>query len=323
MPAESPLAFGMHPNAEIAVKTTQGDNLFYYIMELQPRGAGGGGDDEESPQARVQQLLTDIIERTKGIKFSLEDISTAVVDDRGPYQNVFIMECDRMNVLIAEMNRALKELELGLTGELQMSTRMEDLQNAMFLNRVPATWEKRAYPSLRPLGPWLDNLIMRAAQLQAWTEEPTTIPIVVAVNMLFNPQSFLTAIMQITAQKQKMELDKLVIATDVTRKTVEQTETRSREGAYISGLYLEGARWNWQSGLLEECAPREMFSEMPVINCKAILMDKQEKSGTYFCPVYKTQNRGQYFVFEASLRSKMPAAKWILGGVAALLEADM
>jgi dynein heavy chain len=321
MPGESPVAFGMHPNAEIAVKTTQSDFLFQYVLELQPRSGGGDEEEGSSPQARVQQMLSDIMERLKGIKFNLDDLATAVVDDRGPYQNVFLQECDRMNALIAEILRSLKELELGLSGELQMSVRMEGLQNALFVNRVPATWEKLAYPSLKPLGFWLDNLINRTGQLQSWTEEPVNIPIVTQLNFMFNPQSFLTAIMQITAQKQKMELDKLVIMTDVTRKTVEQTESRAREGAYVSGLYLEGARWNWNTGLLEECEPREMFCELPVVTCRAILADKQEKSGVYMCPTYKTQSRGQHYVFTASLRTKMPAAKWILTGCTLLLEA--
>ena len=108
-----------------------------------------------------------------------------------------------------------------------------------------------AYPSLRPLGSWINNLLDRAGQLQNWTEEPTTIPNVTNVSYMFNPQSFLTAIMQVTAQKQRLELDKLTVLTDVTRKTAEQTEQRAREGAYVIGLYLEGARWNWQTGVLE------------------------------------------------------------------------
>ena len=151
-------------------------------------------------------------------------------------------------------------------------------------------------------------------------QQPSSIPMVVAVNLMFNPQSFLTAIMQITAQRQKMELDKLVVMTEVTRKSVEQTDSRAREGAFVCGMYLEGARWNWSAGLLEECEPREMFCELPVVTCKAILVDKQEKTGVYMCPVYKTQQRGPTFVFFATLRSKMPAAKWILAGATMVME---
>lgn len=191
-----------------------------------------------------------------------------------------------MNILCREMRRSLKELDLGLSGELQMSERMEELFNALYLGRVPVSWSKLAYPSQRSFSSWMDNLIARAGQLQSWVEEPASIPLVVQITYMFNPQSFLTAIMQKTAQKQKLELDKLVIQTDVTRKTVEQTDTRARDGAYIYGLYMEGARWNWNSGLMEESLPREMSFALPVVCARAVLVDKMEKNGVYR---YETQ----------------------------------
>jgi dynein heavy chain len=320
LPSESPVAFGLHPNAEIAVKTEDADTWFRDIMELQPRTAAGGGEDAQSPQALVQQLLESIVERIKGIKFSLEDIASAVAEERGPYQNVFLQECDRMNQLINEMLRSLRELELGLSGELQMSPKMEDLQNKLFLDRVPDSWGNLAYPSLRPLAAWLSNLIDRATQLQSWTEEPLSIPNVTNIAFMFNPQSFLTAIMQKTAQLNQLELDKLTIMTDVTRKSLEQTESKAREGAYVTGLFVEGARWNWQQGVLDESEPREMFCAMPVIGCKAVLVDKLETNGVYTCPSYKTQQRGPTYVFNATLRSKAPASKWILAGVCCIME---
>jgi dynein heavy chain len=320
LPAESPVAFGLHPNAEIAVKTEDADTLFKYILELQPRSAGGGEGEGGSPLERVKILLESITERIKNIKYPVADIAQAIAEERGPYQNVFLQECDRMNMLITEMLRSLKELELGLSGELQMSPRMELIQDCLFFDRVPDSWGNLAYPSLKPLASWLNNLIDRATQLSNWTEEPASIPTVTNLSYMFNPQSFLTAIMQKTAQINKLELDKLTIMTDVTRKTLEQTESKAREGAYVTGLLVEGARWNWQAGILDECEPREMFCLMPVVNCKAVLVDKLETNGVYSCPCYKTQQRGPTFVFFGTLRSKVPSAKWVLAGVCLIME---
>ena len=111
LPAESPVAFGLHPNAEIAVKTEDADTLFRYILELQPRSAAvAGGEAGTSPLDRVRQLLESICEKIKAIKYPIEDIAQAVAEDRGPYQNVFLQECGRMNMLVSEMLRTLKEL---------------------------------------------------------------------------------------------------------------------------------------------------------------------------------------------------------------------
>jgi dynein heavy chain len=43
LPSETPLAFGMHPNTEIDFRTTQCNDLFAILVELQPK-SGGSGD---------------------------------------------------------------------------------------------------------------------------------------------------------------------------------------------------------------------------------------------------------------------------------------
>jgi dynein heavy chain len=93
-------------------------------MELQPRSSSSTAAGA-SPQTRVESALESIRERCKDVMFNLDDIAASVVDDRGPFQNVFLLECDRMNQLVGEILRSLDELDLGLSGELQMSTQME------------------------------------------------------------------------------------------------------------------------------------------------------------------------------------------------------
>jgi dynein heavy chain len=64
-----------------------------------------------------------------------------------------------------------QELDLGLKGDLTISDSMEKLMLALAEDRVPATWEAMAYPSLRPLGGWVVNLLDRIKQLQDWTAD--------------------------------------------------------------------------------------------------------------------------------------------------------
>ena len=41
-----------------------------------------------------------------------------------------------MNLLVAEMRRTLKELDLGLKGELTITSDMEDLSDSLFFDQV-------------------------------------------------------------------------------------------------------------------------------------------------------------------------------------------
>ena len=54
---------------------------------------------------------------------------------------IIFQECERMNILTSEMRRSLKELDLGLKGELTTTSDMENLSNALFLDQV-ISWIK-------------------------------------------------------------------------------------------------------------------------------------------------------------------------------------
>ena len=137
---------------------------------------------------------------------------------------------------------------------------------------------------------------------------------------MVNPQSFLTAIKQVTAQRIGAELDKLVIQTDVQKKKFEEIETASRDGALVYGMFLQGATWDLANSCVERSKPKEMFVPMPVVLCKSVAADKAEQSGVFQCPVYKTEFRGPTFVFCAGLKTKSPPARWVLAGVAIILD---
>ncbi|CAM9613575.1 unnamed protein product [Sphacelaria rigidula] len=126
--------------------------------------------------------------------------------------------------------------------------------------------------------------------------------------------------MQVTAKAGGLELDKLSVSTDVTKKMdVTDIAAPSRTGAYINGLSLDGARWNLQAQHLESSKPREMYCPMPIINCVAVVSAKVDNS-TFMCPVYKTQQRGPTYVLDARLRTKAPTAKWVLAGVVLVMD---
>jgi dynein heavy chain len=61
-------------------------------------------------------------------------------------------------------------------------------------------------------------MLKRSIQLTEWTENPNDIPKVTWLSGLIIPESFLTAIKQVTAQQKSLELDKLVTWTEWTKK---------------------------------------------------------------------------------------------------------
>ncbi|KAK9886613.1 hypothetical protein WA026_017535 [Henosepilachna vigintioctopunctata] len=317
LPPESPYLYGLHPNAEIGFLASTSENLFKTIFEMQPREAGSGAGVGMSKEDKVRNTIDDILDKIPDA-FPVQEMM-AKVEDRTPYIIVAFQECERMNNLTGEIKRSLKELDLGLKGELTITSDMETLMDSLFLDQLPVTWAAKAYPSMLPLGQWVADLSARIKELEGWVGD-FNMPATVWLGGFFNPQSFLTAIMQQTARKNEWPLDKMCLLTDVTKKQKEEFSSAPREGAYVHGLYMEGARWDTQLNSIADSKLKDLFPVVPVIFIKAITQDKQDTKNMYDCPVYKTRLRGPTFVWTFNLKSKEKASKWTLAGVAILLQ---
>lgn len=261
--------------------------------------------------------MDDILDKIPD-QFNMAEIMQKV-EERTPYVIVAFQECERMNNLMKEMKRSLRELDLGLKGELTISSDMEDLSNSLFFDQVPPKWTKLAYASMHGLSAWYADLLVRIKELEVWTSD-FVLPNSVWLPGFFNPQSFLTAIMQSTARKNELPLDKMCLTCEVTKKNREEMTQPMKEGACINGLYMEGARWDTVTNSITNSRLKELYPCMPVIWIKAITQDKQETRNLYECPVYKTRQRGQTYIWTFNLKTKEKAAKWVLAGVALLLQ---
>merc|ERR1712066_521549 len=318
LPPESPVLYGLHPNAEITVLTQKSEKLFQTLLELQPKDSGGAGEGGISRDDQIKQILDDFLEKLPE-DFNPQEL-LGRCEELTPYAVVALQEATRMMMLTSEMRRSLKELTLGLKGELTISPDMEDLMNSFLLDTIPARWEKKAYPSMLGLSAWFSDLLLRIKDLETWTGD-FNLPNTVWLGGLFNPQSFLTAVMQQMSRKNEWPLDKMFIQCDVTKKNKDDFNTPPREGAYIHGLFMEGARWDTQTSCVSESRLKELTPMMPVVLIKAIPMDRKETKNIYECPVYKNKDRGPTYVWTFNLKTKEKPSKWTLGGVALLLQA--
>jgi dynein heavy chain, axonemal len=206
---------------------------------------------------------------------------------------------------------------------------MEALASDLGLNRVPGQWAAVAYPSLKSLSEWFADMIVRVQQLADWSEAAET-PNVVWISGLFNPMSYLTAIMQVTARARMLPLDDITLRTVVTNKK-EDTEVKefATEGAYITGFYLEGADWELgrgdEQGYLVDQTLKELHPVLPIMHVTAIEVKDQQKVAIYECPVYVTSGRGPAYVFTAGLQlesEEQSVSKWILSGTCLIMQPE-
>merc|ERR1719157_526936 len=104
-----------------------------------------------------------------------------------------------MNLLLSQLRGSMSELELGISGALNVTESMEELSADLQANRVNAKWTALAFPSLKTLAAWFADLLLRVEQLVDWT---TILQLLKSLWLsgLFNAMSFMTAVMQTTAR---------------------------------------------------------------------------------------------------------------------------
>jgi dynein heavy chain len=261
--------------------------------------------------------------------FDIEDIESSLdMQDIHPFENVLLQECLLSNKLIQKILNDVKELRMGLNGELTMTKNMERLGTDLAVDMVPLDWSKISYPTQRSLPSWLMDLKLRIDQLKDCVGRGLQLPMVTWISGLFNPVSFLTAVLQTHARATNTEFDRLTTSTEVLKRQITDISSQAKEGNYLTGLYLEGARWDVMANNIVASYPKQMFCKMPVVLVKAAVASTdtsanvQVQRQTYMCPVYRTTRRCETFVFTANLKTKAPPAKWVMAGVALLMDVE-
>ena len=241
LPPENPSAFGLHANADISYLQYECSSLFTMLIDI---SGGSGGSGGKSKEAVIEKMVQDFLGKLPE-DFNLFDIKNRIgpSENLTPYLVVLLQECERMNLLLGTMRKSLLDLQLGLQGALNISDMMDKQMTSMFTDRVPDGWEKNAWRSLKSLPVWFADILERIDQFAKW-QESLKMPPSVWISGTFNPMAFVTAVMQTTARAYKWPLDDVETFTDITKMDWDQADAQPEEGAYIHGLFIEGARWD-------------------------------------------------------------------------------
>merc|ERR1719265_2320462 len=145
-----------------------------------------------------------------------------------------------------------------------MSQELDDLATALLNGQIPNAWRKKAPDTRKGLGRWLVHFQQRFRQYEDWikVDEPTCI----WISGLKIPESYIAALVQATCRKYRWPLDKSDIFVPVTRfQDASDITERPKDGAYICGLYLEGAKWSSEDNCLIGQEPKKLMQELPVL----------------------------------------------------------
>lgn len=243
----------------------------------------------------------------------------------------------RYNTLSTLMTSTLKALSAAIAGEIVFSADLEDLSLAVYDGKVPAAWLRRSFPTVKGLAGYVDDVCKRLAFLQGWIDNGQ--PKVFWLGGFSFTQSFLTAVLQNYARKHGVEIDTLAWQFAPVPPHAAANLPPPGDGAYVDGLYLEGAGWDAAAGTLGEPPAGRLVSPFPILHLQPTADAatvaggaEYDAEGMYECPLYKTSERrgvllttghSTNFVMEVSLRAgRHPPVHWVKRGTALLCQPD-
>lgn len=204
--------------------------LFTSILSTLPRQSGSGGGGGKNSSQVIEDLAADILNKLPS-DFDLETIMKKYpVLYNESMNTVLRQELIRYNRLTSVVRKSLQDLRKAIKGLVVMSSELEEVFNSMLNGRVPNMWASKSYPSLKPLGSYLTDLIARLKFFQNWIDQGP--PIVFWLSGFYFTQSFLTGVSQNFARKYKIPIDQLGFEFEFIS-AQEEKLSKPADGAYV------------------------------------------------------------------------------------------
>ncbi|KAG5504460.1 hypothetical protein JKF63_04912 [Porcisia hertigi] len=332
---DPPEAFGQHANADIASRIADSTALLDCLISVNTSlvrdggGGGGAGSQGNTQEERCLEILASLDEPNKASTPNLLDYAAIYDSTEGDRDNALntclLQEVQRYNVLLKTIHRQKAELRRAVKGEIVMSEQLEVIFNALLLGRVPPPWTS-AYPSLKPLASWAVDLVERVDQMRMWSQR---MPTVFWLSGFTYPTGFLKSLQQQQARRDQISIDQYDWEYAILPSEERAIAHRPKKGAYVRGVFLEGAGWNGEANTLCEPKPMELIVSMPVIHFKPKLRTgKPKPTSVYECPLYMypvrtgTRERPSYVVAVDLESGEAVPETYTKRGTALLLSTD-
>merc|ERR1719450_653993 len=175
---------------------------------------------------------------------------------------VLAQELQRFNGLVKVITASLKDIQKAIKGLLLMSADLEDAFFEIFDGKTPAMWLKYSYPSLKPLGGYVNDLVERLKFFQSWVDNGT--PVNFWFSGIYFTQAFTTGASQNYARKYKIPIDTL--AFDFLYPKEQDPKEKPEDGVFTYGVFFEACKWDWNEWEITESDPKVLYVQAPNIH---------------------------------------------------------
>jgi len=242
---------------------------------------------------------------------------------------VLTQELERFNTLNEVIKDSLMSFKLAVKGEVVMTSALEALGNSLFFSKIPSIWDAASYPSLKPLAAYVADFLRRLEFLDDWLNDKP--PPTFWISGFYFTQAFLTGQLQNFSRRHTEPIDNVGFDFNVLENSWEAYPTGPDDGAFVYGLYFDGAQWDAPNNTVADPEPKILFSVCPAIHLQPKRSQDILDFPSYHAPCYKTSERrgmlsttghSTNFVMFLEIPSNLPNDFWTKRGVALLTQLD-
>lgn len=233
-----------------------------------------------------------------------------------PVVRVLREELQLLRSLATLVRKDLMRLRDMLVAKIDFMGEMEEVLQCIRANAVPSRWQKRSFPSCRPLSVWLIGLKIRAQWLEAAWGQRGHEPLCYRLDLFWRPRLLLLSHLRVAAQKENISLDSYSFKHKVLDRIEEEEDVQDHpaSGLYVVGIFLKGASWERKRARLVDHRPEELFYKMPVIHFIPSANYKPKLYKHYGLPFFHAEHfcklsadgEDSNFITEVLLRSDRP-----------------